>query len=72
MLPSAPSQTNADAESSLSIMLKCLKDLVTGMKEELEAMIRLEQQVVSTEKQRLRRVDGCLVVQQMQFRHVLE
>ncbi|KAH0342699.1 hypothetical protein KCU83_g9204, partial [Aureobasidium melanogenum] len=53
MLPSAPSQTNKDAESSLSIMVKCLKNLVTGMKEELEAMARLEQQVVSTEKQRV-------------------
>ncbi|KAG9950033.1 hypothetical protein KCU85_g3803, partial [Aureobasidium melanogenum] len=53
MLPSGPSQTNQDAESSLSIMLKCLKNLVTGMKEELEAMSRLEQQVVSTEKQRV-------------------
>lgn len=53
MLPSAPSQTNEDAESSLSLMLKWLKNLVSGMKEELEAMVRLEQQVVSTEKQRV-------------------
>ncbi|KAH0128104.1 hypothetical protein KCU67_g17226, partial [Aureobasidium melanogenum] len=53
MLPSAPSQTNEDAESSLSLMVKCLKNLVSGMKEELEAMVRLEQQVVSTEKQRV-------------------
>lgn len=53
MLPSAPSQPDKDAESSLSIMLKCLKNLVSGMKGELEAMARLEQQVVSTEKQRV-------------------
>lgn len=54
MLPSAPSRTNEEAsESSLVIMLKCLKDLVLGMKEELEAMLRLERQVVSTEKQRV-------------------
>ncbi|CAD0090586.1 unnamed protein product [Aureobasidium mustum] len=53
MLPSAPSQANNDAKSSLSIMLECLKNLVLGMKEELEAMARLEQQVVSTEKQRV-------------------
>ncbi|KAI4726347.1 hypothetical protein E4T49_05872 [Aureobasidium sp. EXF-10728] len=53
MLPSAPRPTGEDAESSLSIMLQCLKDLVLGMKEELEAMVRLEQQVVSTEKQRV-------------------
>lgn len=53
MLPSAPSQPNKDAKSSLTIMLKCLKNLVSGMKEELEAMVRLEQQVVSTEKQRV-------------------
>lgn len=53
MLPSETSQTSKDAESSLSVMLKCLKDLVSGMKEELEAMVRLEQQVVSTEKQRV-------------------
>ncbi|KAH0292757.1 hypothetical protein M436DRAFT_60404 [Aureobasidium namibiae CBS 147.97] len=54
MLPSAPSSTNEEApESSLAIMLKCLNDLVLGMKEELEAMIRLERQVVSTEKQRV-------------------
>lgn len=53
MLPSAPSQANNDARSSLSIVLECLKNLVLGMKEELEAMARLEQQVVSTEKQRV-------------------
>jgi hypothetical protein len=54
MLPSAPSRTNGeDPDSSLAIMLKCLKDLVLGMKEELEAMVRLERQVVSTEKQRV-------------------
>lgn len=54
MLPSTPSQTaDKDAESSLSTMVRCLKTLVTGMKEELEAMVRLEQQVVSTEKQRV-------------------
>ncbi|KEQ92721.1 hypothetical protein AUEXF2481DRAFT_42811 [Aureobasidium subglaciale EXF-2481] len=54
MLPSAPPRTAGDGiESSLAITLRCLKDLVTGMKEELEAMVRLEQQVVSTEKQRV-------------------
>lgn len=54
MLPSAPSGTNGeDSESSLAIMLKYLKDLIMGMKEELEAMVRLERQVVSTEKQRV-------------------
>jgi hypothetical protein len=54
MLPSAPSRTSGEGtDSSLAIMLKCLKDLVSGMKEELEAMVRLERQVVSTEKQRV-------------------
>jgi hypothetical protein len=54
MLPSAPAGRNVeDSDSSLAIMLKCLKDLVLGMKEELEAMVRLERQVVSTEKQRV-------------------
>ncbi|KAK6001473.1 hypothetical protein QM012_002804 [Aureobasidium pullulans] len=53
MLPAAPSQRDEDAQSSLAVMLKCLKNLVSGMKEELEAMVRLEQQVVSTEKQRV-------------------
>ncbi|KAI5197655.1 hypothetical protein E4T39_07220 [Aureobasidium subglaciale] len=54
MLPSAPPRTTEDGiESSLAITLRCLKDLVLGMKEELEAMVRLEQQVVSTEKQRV-------------------
>jgi hypothetical protein len=54
MLPSAPAGTNGeDSDSSLAIMLRCLNDLVLGMKEELEAMVRLERQVVSTEKQRV-------------------
>jgi hypothetical protein len=54
MLPSAPAGTNGeDSDSSLAIMLKCLKDLVFGMKDELETMVRLERQVVSTEKQRV-------------------
>ncbi|CAD0112587.1 unnamed protein product [Aureobasidium uvarum] len=53
LLPSAPPRIGEAVDSSLSIMLKCLKDLVSGMKEELEAMVRLEQQVVSTEKQRV-------------------
>jgi len=52
MLPSAPPSGDG-VESSLSIILRCLKDLVLGMKEELEAMLRLEKQVVSTEKQRV-------------------
>jgi hypothetical protein len=54
MLPSAPPRANEEgSESSLAIMLKYLNDLVLGMKEELEAMLRLERQVVSTEKQRV-------------------
>ncbi|THW17557.1 hypothetical protein D6C85_08414 [Aureobasidium pullulans] len=52
MLPSAPPSADG-VESSLSIILRCLKNLVLGMKEELEAMLRLEKQVVSTEKQRV-------------------
>lgn len=54
MLPPVPSQSSEEsAEASLAVMLRNLRSLVLGMKEELSVMVRLEQQVVSTEKERV-------------------
>lgn len=60
MLPPVPHRPDdGNTESSLNIVLRCINSLVKGTKEELEAMVQLERQVISTEKQRVRSaVDG--------------
>jgi hypothetical protein len=64
MLPPAPPSGSSrnGVESSLVQLLACMSDLVAGIKHELQVMLRLEQQVVSTEKERVMKAVASLPI----------